>query len=128
MAEQHTISIDAHCAHPAFGSEVVGMLLQAMRESPAPMMLTEPDGCILKVNEAFEYATGYAMDELVGRSPSMLRSGLQGRSFYSSLWASLGSQGRWQGEIWNRMFCVSNSNCSFRAAGSTAFTLLSALV
>lgn len=102
MAEQHTISIDAHGAHPAFGSEVVGMLLQAMRESPAPMVLTEPDGCILKVNEAFECATGYAMNELVGRSPSMLRSGLQGRSFYSTMWASLGSQGRWQGEIWNR--------------------------
>ena len=102
MAEQPTISIDAHSAHPAFGSEVVGMLLQAMRESPAPMLLTEPDGCILKVNEAFECATGYAMDELVGRSPGMLRSGLQGRSFYSTMWASLGSQGRWQGEIWNR--------------------------
>lgn len=102
MAKQLTISINAHSAHPAFGSEVVGMLLQAMRESPAPMVLTEPDGCILKVNEAFECATGYVMDELVGRRPSMLRSGLQGRSFYSTMWASLGSQGRWQGDIWNR--------------------------
>lgn len=98
----HLAIIDVPGANLAVAGEVVGMLLQAMSESPSPMVLTEPDGRILKVNEAFECATGYGVEELVGRHPSLLRSGLQGSNFYNSMWTSLRRHGRWQGEIWNR--------------------------
>ncbi|APW37251.1 hypothetical protein RD110_08620 [Rhodoferax koreense] len=82
--------------------DVASMMLQAMQESPAPMMLTNATGDILRVNTAFEQATGYAFAELAGRNPSLLKSGLQGTGFYRSMWSQLRRTGRWQGEIWNR--------------------------
>ncbi len=90
---------DAPCA---VNGDVAGMMLQAMQESPAPMMLTDATGLILRVNSAFELATGYSGTELAGQRPSLLKSGLQGRSFYRSMWLRLARVGRWQGNIWNR--------------------------
>ncbi len=57
---------------------------------------------ILAVNPAFTEITGYGEDEVLGKSPRILRSGRHGREFYQAMWASLLESGHWQGEIWNR--------------------------
>ena len=64
--------------------------------------ITDPDGTILEVNDAFTRITGYSRDEALGRNPRILKSGLQTREFYENLWESLTREGHWSGEIWNR--------------------------
>ncbi|WP_313951680.1 PAS domain S-box protein [Accumulibacter sp.] len=64
--------------------------------------ITAPDGTIIAVNRAFTEITGYSEDEVVGRNPRFLQSGLQDREFYRGMWRALGAGGRWRGEIWNR--------------------------
>ena len=64
--------------------------------------ITDAQGTILDVNEAFTRITGYSHEEAIGQNPRFLSSGRQDAAFYSAMWAELILQGHWSGEIWNR--------------------------
>ncbi|MDD5030151.1 MAG: diguanylate cyclase, partial [Rhodoferax sp.] len=66
------------------------------------IMITDPQGTILQVNESFSRITGYSREEAVGQSPRILRSGRQDPPFYAALWRGLIENAHWSGEIWNR--------------------------
>lgn len=66
------------------------------------IMVTDKDGIILSVNPAFTSITGYPAQEAIGQSPSMLKSDRHGREFHQSVWKSIATTGKWEGEIWNR--------------------------
>ena len=66
------------------------------------IMLTDAALRIVQVNPAFSEITGYAAEEVLGRTPSMLGSGRHGEDFFRDLLATLVATGRWQGEVWNR--------------------------
>ncbi len=71
-------------------------------ESQEAMAITDKDQIILRVNQAFIRVTGYSAEEAVGKTPALLKSGLQKTEFYQAMWAGLSRDGHWQGEIWNR--------------------------
>jgi diguanylate cyclase (GGDEF)-like protein/PAS domain S-box-containing protein len=64
--------------------------------------ITDTDGNILEVNDAFTRITGYSREEVLGKNPRILNSGRQGREFYTDMWNQLVTKGHWSGEIWNR--------------------------
>jgi diguanylate cyclase (GGDEF)-like protein/PAS domain S-box-containing protein len=64
--------------------------------------ITDAEGKILDVNTAFTAVTGYAREEVIGKSPRILKSGRHSAEFYEKMWQAIRSTGRWQGEIWNR--------------------------
>ncbi len=66
------------------------------------IMLTESDGTIIDVNEAFSHITGYSHAEAVGQNPRLLSSGRQDKAFYAAMWSALIEPGHWYGETWNR--------------------------
>ncbi len=66
------------------------------------ILITNAEGCIVQVNQAFCDMTGYTTDEVMGRNPKLLQSGYQDAEFYRSLWHSLHTLGHWSGEMWNR--------------------------
>jgi diguanylate cyclase (GGDEF)-like protein/PAS domain S-box-containing protein len=66
------------------------------------IVIADPKGRILDVNDAFTRITGYAREEAIGRPTSLLRSGRHGREFYDNMWRDLIETGHWSGEIWNR--------------------------
>lgn len=66
------------------------------------IMITTDDGIIIDVNNAFTRITGYPAQEVMGRNPSLLKSGKQGNEFYRDMWSGLMQQGHWYGEVWNR--------------------------
>ncbi|MFA7292914.1 MAG: EAL domain-containing protein [Rhodocyclaceae bacterium] len=71
-------------------------------ESQEGLMITDRRGAILRVNRAFSELTGYAAEEVIGKTPSVLKSGRQGDDFYRGMWKTLIDTGYWQGEVWNR--------------------------
>jgi PAS domain S-box-containing protein len=71
-------------------------------ESQNGIVITDAKGTILRVNQAFTRITGYTAQEAIGQSVTILKSGRHGEQFYARLWLTLSTQGRWQGEIWNR--------------------------
>jgi diguanylate cyclase (GGDEF)-like protein/PAS domain S-box-containing protein len=64
--------------------------------------ITDANGKILEVNEAFCRITGYSRDEVIGQYPNILKSGRQDANFYREMWQALNTDGVWSGEIWNR--------------------------
>jgi diguanylate cyclase (GGDEF)-like protein/PAS domain S-box-containing protein len=66
------------------------------------ILITDPQGTVLEVNDAFTRVSGYSREEVLGRNPRMLHSGLQNPDFYAAMWRGLTEQGHWSGELWNR--------------------------
>ena len=66
------------------------------------IMITDPQGDILNVNEAFCRITGYSRDEVIGRNPRLLKSGRHDADFYARMWQALQETGYWTSEMWNR--------------------------
>ncbi|WP_188206313.1 nitrate/nitrite transporter [Alkalibacillus aidingensis] len=66
------------------------------------IIVTETDGKIISVNPAFESLTGYKEEEILGKTPAVLKSGKQTKEFYEKMWESILQNNQWQGEIWNR--------------------------
>ena len=70
--------------------------------SPDAIVITDAEGRILRVNQAFTRITGYAAEEVAGRNPRLLGSGRHEPEFYAAMWRSIERTGAWRGEIWNR--------------------------
>ncbi len=66
------------------------------------MVITDERAVILAVNPAFTEITGYALQDIAGKTPAVLQSGRQDKAYYREMWAALNGPGQWQGEIWNR--------------------------
>lgn len=66
------------------------------------VLITDLQQRIIDVNDAFVRLSGYSREELLGKTPRILRSGRQSRRFYTEMWASLLENGHWTGELWNR--------------------------
>ncbi len=71
-------------------------------QSSEALMIADQNGTILSVNPAFCRITGYTKDDVIGKTPKVLSSGMHDQSFYQHMWSSLLHNGRWQGEIWNK--------------------------
>ena len=71
-------------------------------ETQSGMTITDANRTILKVNKAFTNISGYTSDEVIGKNPSILKSGLQDSTFYETMYRSLEEHHHWSGEIYNR--------------------------
>ncbi|TVR88371.1 MAG: PAS domain S-box protein [Trueperaceae bacterium] len=77
-------------------------LSAAVEQSPESIVITNLDGEIEYVNDAFVAATGYTRDEVLGRNPRVLNSGKTPSSTYREMWDALTSGRTWKGEFVNR--------------------------
>jgi diguanylate cyclase (GGDEF)-like protein/PAS domain S-box-containing protein len=117
--EWHYFHDEARVVHDAEGKPLYlqGMMLditdrkiaeQELRvaatafDSHDPMLVTDANQMILKVNRAFTEVTGYCVDEVLGKTPSIFKSDRQDERFYKAMWDKLSQDHYWQGEIWNR--------------------------
>lgn len=66
------------------------------------IVVTDCNGSILQVNQAFSAITGYSVEEAIGQNPRILKSNRHSEAFYKQMWADLAREGQWSGEIWNR--------------------------
>lgn len=73
-----------------------------VENSSEAMLVTDENNHIIAANPAFTTITGYQLDEIKGQNPSIFKSGKHDQSFYQDLWGKLNTQGRWQGEIWDK--------------------------
>jgi len=78
------------------------ILVRAVEQSPASIVITDTAGRIEYVNPRFEEVTGYAKEEVIGKNPRILKSGYNPPELYEALWRSIASGGEWRGELCNR--------------------------
>ena len=74
----------------------------AVEQSPASIVITDTQGKIEYVNPKFTRVTGYTMEEVRGKKPSILKSGETSQEEYRKLWETITSGKEWRGEFHNR--------------------------
>jgi len=82
--------------------QMLRKLSLAVEQSPSSIVITDTEGRIEYVNQAFVHASGYAPHEVIGANPRILRSGATPRETYAGLWAALQRGEVWKGEFVNR--------------------------
>ena len=66
------------------------------------LFVTDPEGTILYVNDAFQKLTGYHFDEAIGQNPRFLQSDQTPPETYHELWETIMAGRVWRGELVNR--------------------------
>ena len=90
LTEQLRVNNDLQFSEQVFENSVNGIII------------VDSNLRFIRVNKAFTQITGYELDELIGETPKILSSGLQGKDFYQEMWGVLLEKGSWQGELWNK--------------------------
>lgn len=78
---------------------------KAIEQSPNCIVLTDVNGIIEYVNNAFTTISGYSKQEAIGQKISILSSGSHDLQFYQRLWDDLKN-----GKIWTGEFCNKKKN------------------
>ena len=78
------------------------LLMMAVEQVGEIVIITDPAGIIQYVNPAFEKVTGYSRDEAMGRTPRILKSGLQNEAFYREFWETITGGKTWTGRLINK--------------------------
>lgn len=66
------------------------------------VVVTDENTVIVAVNDALLNITGYEKHELIGKVPSIFKSGIHDNDFYEDMWRVLNTTGHWKGEIMDR--------------------------
>jgi len=82
--------------------EKLHLQTSALAATANGIAITNRAGVILWVNPAFTRLTGYDPSEAIGKTPSVLKSGVQDQTFYQQMWNTISSGSGWHGELVNR--------------------------
>lgn len=75
---------------------------QALDLCPKSILMTDAQGTIIFANQQMCRMVGYQTEELLGKNPSLFKSGLTPKEVYESLWATISAGEVWSGELQNR--------------------------
>jgi diguanylate cyclase (GGDEF)-like protein/PAS domain S-box-containing protein len=77
-------------------------LAWSVERSSDAVIITDADAVIEYVNPAFEFISGFASAEAIGKTPAILKSGHHTQEFYRELWETLRSGAEFRGVLVNR--------------------------
>lgn len=102
LVAQRTIELEKEYKSRQINEEKIRLLSRAIEQSPVCILITDSQGLIDYINPKFTDITGYLPEEVVGKSPNILKSGTHTSTFYQELWQTIKSGREWIGEIQNR--------------------------
>jgi PAS domain S-box-containing protein len=77
-------------------------LSRAVEQSQESVVITNPEGEIEYVNQAFERSSGYSSDDVLGKNPRILQSGKTSPGTFRQMWRALKKGQAWRGELSNK--------------------------
>ena len=77
-------------------------LSRAVEQSPTAILITDKNGNIEYVNPQFTRASGYALEEVIGKNPRILKSGETPTATYTRLWDTITAGKEWHGAFHNK--------------------------
>lgn len=78
------------------------LVAQVFKNTSEGIVITNPKGTIVDVNDAYCRIMGYEREEMIGANPKKVSSGRHDRTFFEQMWCSLEEEGFWVGEVWDR--------------------------
>ena len=85
-----------------FAQDSLRKLSRAVEQSADTVMVTNREGVIEYVNPAFEALTGHSSQEVIGKTPRILKSGEQSPEIYEELWKTILSGNTYRKILVNR--------------------------
>ncbi len=82
--------------------EKLRQLSRAVEQAPLAVVITNLQGNIEYANPRFTEGTGYSLEEVSGKNPRILHSGLTAPEIYQDLWQTLLAGKVWSGQFHNR--------------------------
>ncbi|MDO9257496.1 MAG: PAS domain S-box protein [Bacteroidales bacterium] len=77
-------------------------LSRAVEQNPASIVITNLEGNIEYANPKACETTGYALNELIGQNPRLLKSGETQATEYEKLWVNISTGNEWRGVFHNK--------------------------
>jgi diguanylate cyclase (GGDEF)-like protein/PAS domain S-box-containing protein len=78
------------------------LLAGALASAANAIFITDAGGHIIWANPAFSRLSGYSLDEALGSTPALMKSGIQNEAFYAQLWHTILSGDVWRGQVVDR--------------------------
>ncbi len=100
--KRHVLEIFSDISERKEIEEKLLKLSRAVEQSHASVVITDIEGFIEYVNPHFTHVTGYNIEEVVGKTPRILKSGKQPVEIYKDMWNTIKSGRDWQGEFCNK--------------------------
>jgi len=82
--------------------EQMRLLKSAVASVSESIIITDVAGVIVYVNPSFTRNTGFTLDEAIGKTPAILNSKRQAKSFYRHFWQTIMDGEPWSGRILDR--------------------------
>ncbi len=98
----HYVAIFSDISERKANENALRLAAVVFEQSVEAVIVLDDRERFVSVNHSFTRVTGYTADEVIGRTPRILKSGRQDKAFYAGMWQQIKEQGFWQGEVWNR--------------------------
>ena len=98
----HYVAIYSDISEIKTATEKLRKLSMVAEETGNSVVITDRQGIIEYVNPAFTRLTGYTLDEAIGQTPRLIKSGQTPQEYYQAMWKTLLSGRDWRGEFLNR--------------------------
>lgn len=86
-------------SHHDAESACAELLAQALDNAANAIFITSQTGRIRWANPAFCKLTGYTSAEIIGKTPSLIKSGKQSKAFYDEIWQTILMGDVWRGIV-----------------------------
>ncbi|MDP2102992.1 MAG: PAS domain S-box protein [Methylotenera sp.] len=63
------------------------------------ILITNNNNQIIRLNDALTNITGYSSEEILGQNPRFLSLSQQDEVFYSDMWLTINTKGKWDGDL-----------------------------
>ncbi|MBI2419942.1 MAG: PAS domain S-box protein, partial [Ignavibacteriales bacterium] len=80
----------------------IAILSRAVEQSPASIIITDLAGNIEYVNAKAIETSGFSKEEIIGKNPRIINSGILPKSIYEQLWKTISTGIEWRGELANK--------------------------
>lgn len=100
-AVTHFISVQQDVSSLMASQKSMQLFAHVLNATDDGVLITDSEGVIEFANKGFEKITGYKLMEVLGRNPSMLKSGEQDTAFYQRMWATLKDGNTFRGTFIN---------------------------
>ncbi|MBT7593239.1 MAG: PAS domain S-box protein [Candidatus Scalindua sp.] len=98
----YLVSVIEDITEQKFAEDRIRKLSHAVEQSSSTVIMTDTKGNIEYANPKFTQLTGYSLEEAVGKTPRILKSGKTPREAYRELWKTIKSGNEWSGEFCNK--------------------------
>ncbi|MCG5514103.1 sensor domain-containing diguanylate cyclase [Ectothiorhodospira shaposhnikovii] len=87
----HFVSVQRDLTEKVRAEYERNLMANALEANSDQVVMTDRNGTIVYVNRAFEKQTGYRREDVIGKTPAILKSGHHDGAFYKQLWDTLDS-------------------------------------